>query len=247
MVIARAAKRRRIMGKSRKSKRKFMRKRLRWMSKVAKAPAIPRSPFTGVLTNVVPMHLKTRMVYQNMEAYAAGSAGTMNVLSTFRANSIWDPFYPLGGTTVADHTRLASLYNKYRVISSKITYTVIRKSDIGGHVFLTKVDDDATGFSGSDVYYRWYMDPRVKMKAFNQTPATSQVNFTFSRVYHARKWMPGGTDVYTAMSSNPTDGVFFCAAMQTCDPADATVAFTLWVRIIYYVEFSDPKDQFNKF
>lgn len=183
-------------------------------------------------------------------AVAAGPPGVMTILDRYRANSIWDPNFEVGGNTVLDHTRWASLYNHYTVMGSKITYTISPVDAITGMVFLTKLDDDGTAFIASNLYTGWAGDPRVKMKAFNLTSYTSQAQFKFSRTFSARKFFnlknPADVDSVSAqMGANPADQAFYCAAVQAANLGDATPRFTLTVNIDYLVRFSEPKDIYN--
>jgi len=193
-----------------------------------------------------------KLRYTTSELVTGGAVGSMVPLRTFRANSIYDPDATGVGNSVADYARWASLYDHYTVLGSKITYTICRnEGDINAMVFLTKVDDDGTGFTVGDQYYKWNSDRQVKMKTFNLTAYTSQAQFSFSRKFSARRFFdlknPADVDSVTAsMGANPSDQAYFCAAVQMANLTSATpTSFVLVTQIDYIVRFGEPKDRYN--
>lgn len=75
----------------------------------------------GIKPNPFPRALLTQCKYTHINIPLTTSVQDLSVGNTYRLNSIWDPFFPVGGTTVAGHTQLASLYGKYWVMGAKVT------------------------------------------------------------------------------------------------------------------------------
>lgn len=230
--MARYIKRRRYI---RRRPRRFTR-RLKRRS-YRKARKLRRLPLDDRKTSRI-----VKLRYSVSGVQAAGTAGLMSVMTAFRANSIYDPNSAVGGTTVLDYTKWAGQYNHYHVLGSKITYTIVQAAgDMTSLVFLTKVDDNGTSFSGANPYYEWESDPTVKMKAFNLSSDTKP--FKFSRKFSTKRFLgKRPTDTSALFGANPAEQAYFCSALQCANLTDQVPTFTYIVRIDYIVKLSEPKD-----
>jgi len=73
------------------------------------------------LTNVrvgLPDRLRVTMTYGTYVVLAPGAGGTAS--QSFRANSLFDPDFTGVGTTAFPYSKLSLLYNRYRVVRSRI-------------------------------------------------------------------------------------------------------------------------------
>ncbi len=65
-----------------------------------------------------PDRFRVTMPYGTYQLLVPG-AGSISTY-TFRGNSVFDPDFAVGGTTADCYTQLSTLYNRYRVLSSRI-------------------------------------------------------------------------------------------------------------------------------
>lgn len=83
------------------------------------------------LTKVVtgfPDRFRVTMVYGGYNIYAP-AAGTFAAQS-YRGNSVYDPDFTGAGSTAQTYTQCAALYNRYRVLSSKLVLDVYNQGTV---------------------------------------------------------------------------------------------------------------------
>jgi hypothetical protein len=90
----------------------------------------PGIGFRGLTTvrEGFPDRFKTKQVfgYYQILAPAAGNRASYS----FRGNSVYDPDFTGAGSTAFTYTQLSALYNRYRVISSKITIEAFNQGTV---------------------------------------------------------------------------------------------------------------------
>lgn len=155
----------------------------------------------------------------------------------WRANSIYDPDYTSTGHQPMFRDVYAGIYNKYRVLSSKIT---IKAVPYPGETHASVLYlDDSTGLGANISVIR--EQNMAKSEALVESQGK---NNTISLIYSAKKVFGKDNDDETLSSvgSNPANQQLFQFATQNLNSANGTNC-QLMVTIEYWVQFSDLKEQ----
>lgn len=163
-------------------------------------------------------------------------AGTMASYE-WRANSIFDPDYTSGGHQPMFRDIYAGLYNKYRVLSSKITVKAVPFPN-EAHCCVLYLDD-STGLPATLSAVR--EQNVTKSEAIVESQGK---NNYLSLTYSAKKVFGKDNDDETLASvgGNPANQQLFSIASQNLNSAVGTNC-QLVVKIEYWVQFSDLKEQ----
>jgi len=102
-------------------------------------------PVYNHMGNYMPNMFRTKFSYY----YNAGATmnANNNIIQVFRGNSIYDPDYSGAGTRALGAYEMASIYNHYRVVGSRITVTASPKTvaEVGMLVVYPSTDVLVTG------------------------------------------------------------------------------------------------------
>lgn len=101
----------------------------------------------GIKPEPFPRVLYTRCKYATWDTLSTGVLGLAD-FSTYRTNSIYDPDYTGGGTTVVGHSQLNALYSNYQVLGAKILLTFSNPTVDGIRVGVRVRIGDAGSVSG---------------------------------------------------------------------------------------------------
>lgn len=156
----------------------------------------------------------------------------------FHCNSIFDPDVTGIGHQPLGHDEWANLYDKYRVVRSKITVQSVNSSTPSSIITLLKTDD-LTGTAGScsaDIE-----QGRTTWRVQGNTAAQQAV--TLKSSFNVKREFPNldKDDTLTGtFGANPGEGKYWIVALQAVDSA-STVSSPMLVTIDYYVELTVPK------
>lgn len=166
------------------------------------------------------------------------SAGVGAIASyEWRANSLYDPDKTSAGHQPMFRDVYANIYNKYRVLSSKITIKAVPYPD-ETHASVLYLDDQ-TGLPAKLSTIR--EQNMTKSEAIVQAQGK---NNSISLIYSAKKVFGRDNDDETLASTgtNPANQQLFAFATQNLNSAGATNC-QLVVQIDYWVQYSDMKEQ----
>lgn len=159
----------------------------------------------------------------------------------FRANSVYDPDYALGGHQLMGFDQWAALYNHYRVISSKITVRFIPDPgyDFLGCIGIAVCDNASipghVGLVEGQKNYRW--------RNITSTTGDTRI-WKVSKTYSAKKYFGPRALVqnqYATVATNPTEDVLFTIIGYRRWVGQLATVIICQTKITYYVEFCEPK------
>lgn len=87
-------------------------------------------PVKNTHQSYMPNAFVTKLTYNATINYTMGVGNYSN--NQFRGNSIYDPDYTGTGTTVLGHAELSAIYQRYRVLGSRITVQLASKTSTNG-------------------------------------------------------------------------------------------------------------------
>lgn len=198
--------------------------------------------------NVKPFPLKNTVNMRYVTKAFFNLTTSSPVSFIYRANSIYDPEYAVGGNQPLGHDQWGAVYNHYIVLYSKINVRFIPfgSNHYPGMLMLALNDDAAlSGTIWGDLEqnrskYK-YMDTSFEANSTGQ-------NLILKRGFNCRKFFDV-KDVKDNVSrlgadfgANPTEQCFYILTYSNLDTADALGIGYAIVTIDYVVEMSEPKD-----
>lgn len=175
------------------------------------------------------------------------SAATPIATLIFRANSIFDPEYAVGGHQPLGHDQWAYFYDHYSVISSTI------KISIGGVVPSSTImepavagvylDDDTTSVTS---WQNIAEQGRCRYRLVNVDPRAPNGRVTLYSSYSARKFfhvkdVNGDRELGAAFGSNPVEDAYFLFFLSSLDGLTDITYMEGFAEITYTCRLSEPK------
>lgn len=230
--------------RNKKPFRKYQKKGKQWKHNNAKGvkKVFRKGKTYGVNPDPFPTRLIMRLKFADegiLYSNALGTNTTGNEV-VYRLNSIFDPNYSVGGTTVVGYVNVANLYERYIVVGAKVEITFY----------------DPTNDSGVPAVSLNQTTPiqnlTVKQLGENALTYTSIVNNTGSqkKVFNfyvkpwylqglsKLEWMANKSTKSALVTANPTDEIYIRLAYANYL---TSVNIKYAIRIIYYTELFDRK------
>lgn len=183
-----------------------------------------------------PDRLTTNLVYSE-SLVLDPSVGTPCPIQTFRLNSVFDPFEPLGGTQPTYFDQLATVYSRYIVNGAKITVSFSRSTTTAANV-----GPYLCGIQCSDLNFLPTTDAGVLVSAPNTTArfvsdqdGTVMISATFSR----KQTYPDLDDASQARTNANPAVAWLAKVFASPQGVDIDVPINILVMIEYNVTFSD--------
>lgn len=161
----------------------------------------------------------------------------------FRANSIHDPNFSGVGHQPMGHDQMATLYNKYIVLGSKITIQVYGTNTgsqgIMAGLMLSKNSNPTSTYS---VYTEFSEAKRGTSKFVVSDPSVSTLTNTYSakKFHQVTDIKDNKARLGNNFGANPLDGAFYAFWLQSADITSTTQVRAI-VNIDYIVLCSEPK------
>lgn len=177
------------------------------------------------------------------------SVNTLNE-EVFKANGIFDPYYPLGGHQPLGRDQWALFYNKYVVYRSecsvKFCVRVNNSEPLGIGIYLSS-SPTTTALNVNTLQEQGHSVSLIGSPTTNGNAFT--LNNKLKMSYNAKKWH-GVTNVKDAdnleadFSADPADGTYFIVFAGPMDPTAAAPmpSVVVNVTIDYYVLCKDVKE-----
>lgn len=190
----------------------------------------------------MPSTYRTRLVYATTVSLDASTGGV--AWSTFRANSLFDPLFAVGGHQPYGYDQMQAIYSRYVVISATVVFTVVSNQSlplcIGAGTF------NAPGYTSNITDIESLREnPRIKTQMLsdsgNRKVATVRERYHITSMYGVSVRDAVGSQFLSASTgANPTStGVFgVCVAAQAT--GDDPTQIPVQVRITYDAIFSAP-------
>lgn len=183
-----------------------------------------------------PDRLTTNLVYSE-SLVLDPSVGTPCPFQTFRLNSAFDPFEPLGGTQPTYFDQLAAVYSRYIVNGSKITVSFSRSTTTAANV-----GPYLCGIQCSDLNTLPTTDAGILVSAPNTTArfvsdqdGTVMITSTFSR----KQTYPDLDDASQARTNANPSVNWIAKVFAAPQGVDVDVPINVLVMIEYNITFSD--------
>lgn len=169
----------------------------------------------------------------------------------FRATSIYDPEYSVGGDSASGWALYASLYKTYRVVGAKITIRDVAHNTAQGApgLLFVQVNSGETADSLATLYAAGgltslYNQPRCSWTAGNSNLGNDQKPYVLTKKFSARKFFGSKTWNGTQYSSNfnadPADGAHFDCLFVSTNGIQQPSPVYVHVIIDYIVLVSQP-------
>lgn len=167
----------------------------------------------------------------------------------FRANSLFDPDYSVGGHQPYGFDQLATFYQHYVVIGSKITVTPSKDADLtyGGAfgVTLSSTSGLLTGYTATELMER----PETKGYALmvqsasgmSSGPLLRARGFFSAKKYFGIATVVGHTQHQASVGANPTEDALFSVWYGSTQSSTPT-ACNFVVEIEYIAIFTEKKE-----
>lgn len=232
-------------------KRKFMRKQKQGNSgAVVLPPTYPAKNKDSRFKQVnryrikpepFPRVLYTRAKYGDFGTLTAPTAGVA-VATVYRLNSIYDPFFSVGGRTCVGWQALSGLYRRYLVLGAKITVSFNNPSADGQRVGIRlriAGGNTAVGNSMQDITEK----EMTYVKGLNDTGSQKCGFSLFVRPWTLMgisklEYMANSSAYTSLMNGNPAADSCF-ADIFLINPVTGGTTVNYMTRIVYYVQCYD--------
>lgn len=194
---------------------------------------VPRTRITASLG----LPDKALVKHKYVELFANSGEGTTPYVYRFSCNNIFDP-----NTTGVGHQPLyrdefAALFNHYRVISSKIKFTIQKLNNTTFNfplMVLLDVDDDAA----ANIDIRTQMEMGRNVKLCQGSDGLSVLR----KAWNAKRHFPSATmqNLSAQAGASPAEQSYYNIMIQACDLGSA-FSFHGTVEIEYYVQWYEKK------
>lgn len=222
-----------------KKKRKYNKKKKQIQRVTIVRPRRSRLSSNYTQNIGMPLTKKVKLTYVDLRSFA--SSGVSHAGYQYRMNSIYDCDLTGTGHQPYGRDQYSQFYNKYRVISSKITVKARQLPSATQPVVVG-------AFLDKDLTLPLALDTKIEQTKGRSTSVlncnTNAKAYT-SNYYNSKKWFPPNgleyIDQSCLFSTNPTTGAVCEVWVQSMDGATAVTTSTQCiVTIDYWVELSDP-------
>lgn len=184
--------------------------------------------------------------------YVESFSESLNTLGSrleyvFRANSIYDPRYILGGHQPIGYQQWAQFYNQYIVVGSKMTVNVSYNGGVSKVcTALVNLSRDATDTRSTtekletgDTTYRILPGNA----AFAAVPTTLSRSFSAKKFFNRKDLKDNWDDIGADFGTNPTEEVYFNFTLQATDAGNTSGDGLIQgiITIEYTVLLGEPK------
>lgn len=230
-----------MFGKRQRWKRKakpFMKRKgrkvasLDWRFKQKNSYAIKPEPFPRVLY--------TRAKYFTHGVLnVASSVATSHV---YRLNSLWDPYFGVGGNTCTGHAELSALYGRYQVMGAKVTI-IFRDTNGDGMRVGCKLRQHATGGTGALGWDPIGNKPNTYVGGLNNSGSQKKQFKLFVRPWSLQacsklEYKANPLDYGAALNANPSEDTCLMDIFAI-HPSGTSLTVEYDLRIIYYIRLYD--------
>jgi len=163
----------------------------------------------------------------------------------YRLNSVFDPDFSIGGTSVYNFTAYGNLYRRYRVISAKVDVTIQNNEAFPVLIVGAPSDFDLGGLitSRSRTIDLGEMPHAVPTRIVGPSTGMGRMFYTkFIHLpsYNGNKQAYMADLQYSALNNTNPAVTFFWNMGYIADPGtDMAVGFTIYLRITYRVLWSE--------
>lgn len=178
------------------------------------------------------------MVYDGL--FNISPAASAAAYNTFRANSVFDPDFTGAGTTISGYTPLATVYNRYRVISCRADIVWSNPNAVNGLGFLIATPQNTVGTSYTAIMAQKFAWTK-QLGNVNGPHLSHSVRFTVAQIYGTRTRAVLDEDDFAGLTgANPNNVVFLHIGVMNSTGTAFASPVQLQVRLTMKVEWSIP-------
>lgn len=199
-----------------------------------------QSLFNRYTPSGLPTQRVTAMRYNDVIQLSS----TSGVLAThyFRANSLYDPDYTSAGHQPMGFDTMATMYNHYTVLGSKITVRVRNPasssaSQVPYYIGCYLTDDLSTGYTTASEF--------IESKRGTSRIGQWIYPLSLSNKYSAKRFfnltdVKDNSQLKSAVTTNPTEAAYYALWLEGVGPD--TLSVSLDVTMEFIVSWSEPKE-----
>lgn len=193
--------------------------------------------------------VKLRYVDTGLVLDAASGSMAQDI---YRANSVFDPYQPIGGHQPMGFDQWALIYNKYTVLGAKMTmeYSPLSTSNVVPGRMGILLSSDTTGVSHYTSINN-LLESKLTGSNYKEIGATINMysgnRVKVSKTFSAKKFFGkvnviDGSANSADVTANPGNEAFFIPWVSAIASAQDPGALNFTIRIDYIVMFHDPKN-----
>lgn len=227
-----------------KRKRPYRRTFRKKVTRKVRAYKRTRRFYKNILYNKGAMLGKTKVVnlaYHDISHLAYGGVSGAPVYLNWRANSIYDPDYRLGGGQPMAHDQWGDLFDRYKVIGAKITCRFMWRSTPAQihRCGITLDRDIAPAITFSQMLEQTHGKKTAFLKPDSLSMVTLTANFSPKKFFGDRY---KDADTTADFGADPVAPAFFRPWIFPVDGAASGAEVTVDTMIEYIVLLSEPKE-----
>lgn len=203
-------------------------------------------PYQGLPRSLVarspwPLQMKVTMGYADFHTLSTG-VGVYGSHIQYRMNSVYDPYYTGAGHVVEEYSRLAALYNRYRVDKCHFSFTFTTPGDTRDLVCSVSVaSNSSAGMTGATNYVPSEM-ANVKTGLLSPSGSRQCVlsdTIDLATLNGVPKFKYQADDIYGAVIGNNPTPLNLLSAAVLCADSTSGVSCVCIVNIVYEVTWFD--------
>lgn len=224
-----------------KTKRAYRKK---YGKKAKRHPKTKYNPKNGmILVNSksygFPDAYKCKLKYSETLQLTATLGAT--IMSIYRANSLYDPKYAVGGSQPRYYDQLTAVYQKYLVTGCKAKiHWSNQSSTVPANCVIQFGDQDPTGYTLYDLTEFRYSKLTQVGTASGEGNAKSQMYISMGKIL-GQNSLNSDPYIYTGVNADPIDEVF-CTIAATATDGASTVNVYATVELTFYCLFKGVKN-----
>lgn len=185
--------------------------------------------------------MKVTMGYADFHTLSTG-VGVFGSHIQYRMNSVFDPYYTGAGHVVEEYSRLAALYNRYRVDKCHFSFTFTTPGDTRDLVCGVSVaSNSSAGMTGATQYVPLEM-ANVKTGLLSPSGSRQCVlsdTIDLATLNGVPKFKYQADDIYGAVIGNNPTPLNLLSAAVLCADSTSGVSCVCIVNIVYEVTWFD--------
>ncbi len=190
-----------------------------------------------ITPTLFPSMLRGKMSYTTTGTLAP-AAGVLTSV-TFRANSVYDPYFPVGGTTAAGYFFASQIYNKYRVLGCTASITFANLGSTPLEAFVTASPLNSASLNFDTALAQRYVWRKALAATGGQSNAEHSIVVPIAKVYGVAESIVRNEDDFSAViGGNPNNVVYLHLGFYNYSGVATTALYT--IRILYDVVWSLP-------
>lgn len=185
----------------------------------------------------LPSSIRRCKLRYNQQQQMSSTAGVINKYF-FRANSLFDPDSTGIGTQPYPFDTMASLFNHYLVLGSKMTLKVRAANAVPYYCGIYLTDAGSISYTTASEFIS--AKHGTYKVGVTDKPCDLVAKYSAKKFFNVTDVKDNSTKLGALVTANPTEAAYFCVWVQAMSGGTTTV--TLDVTIDFISSWSEPKD-----